>query len=352
MTVDPKDAKNYPTSHFFITLLFENTIMRRLTHAVMVILTIKTNGFSTQKLFYNSLKLFDSKNEKGQHIHSIFFGPSFASYRRLSTKLNVTGMDYLVDSCKNFISTTNQNIQAQIFSDLSHVCLDFLTLFSPNTLALRLLVLCGRTCSIAADLSYDNTMTADEAIFQSIMMIIALKNLTQKLIPLTYLKSRSSFRDRRIYHTMFRKAGFGYIDFLILISDVFQWVEVPNGTIFAEDADNLLITYNGIVVEGDIIYGQRNGASSYELIGNITRAAHLIDGTLHENSGDFVHNRNLASPLTYLEARSTRTLLLRINMKRLKTIIEKDNKMRECIKNLLLIALQDKLSRYSTHAGS
>jgi hypothetical protein len=326
--------------------------MRRLAYAVMVILTIKTNGFSTQKSFYDSFKLFDSKNEKGQHIHSIFFEPSFAGHRRLSTKLSVRGMDYLVDSCKKFISTTNQNIQADIFSDLSHVCLDFLALFSPNTIALRLLVLCGRACSIAADLSFDNTMTVDEATFQSIMMILALKNLTQKLIPLTYPKGRSSFRDRRIYHTIFRKAGFGYVDFLILISDVFQWVEVPDGTIFAEDADNLLITYNGIVVEGDIIYGQRNGASSYELIGNITRAAHLIDGILHENLGDHMHNRNLESPLTYLEARSTRTLLLRINMKRLKTTVEKDNKMRECIKNLLLIALQDKLSRYSTHTDS
>jgi len=48
---------------------------------------------------------------------------------------------------------------------------------------------------------------------------------------------------------------------------------VPDDTIFSEDSDNILIIYNEIVVERHIIYCQRDGATSNEVIGNDARFA-------------------------------------------------------------------------------
>jgi hypothetical protein len=262
----------------------------------------------------------------------------------------------MLDTSQIVATATNPSVQAEIFGDLSHVCLDFLTFFSPDTIILRLLVLCGRTCSIAADISLDNTMTPDEALFQSTMAVIALVNFSETIIPLIRTRARqtASFRDRRIYHSVFRKAGFRYLDYLSLLSDAFQWVELSEGAIVMEDADNLLLTYHGAVfvhhseVGSEHMYGIRNGKMYHDLIGNLTRSIHIIDAKLSsfsERANDDSENRNMMSHLTYLEAKTGGTMLLRLNMKRLTKIAEKDNRIRESIKTLLLIALQEKLSK-------
>lgn len=269
-------------------------------------------------------------------------------------------------------SGTNQNIfEAEVFGDLSHICLDFLTFFSPETIIFRLVVLCGRICSIVADISLDNSITLDEAIFQSIMIFIAFSNFAEKLIPLirTRITRRASFRDKRIYQAIFKKTGMGYLDFLALLSEAFQWIELSEGAIVVEDADNLLFTYRGVVVEHkahesvdgrsretiETYHGLRSDGAgrSFDLIGNLTRATKLIDEKMYitsaycqELSQDGHPNRTLVSPLTFLEAKTTRTLLLRLNMKHLTKIAEKDSKMRESIKTLLLVSLQNKLSKY------
>jgi len=276
----------------------------------------------------------------------------------VKTSMALESFSSLIDTSQIIVTATNPNVQAEIFGDLSHICLDFLTFFSPDTIIIRLLVLCGRTCSIAADISLDNTMTPDEVIFQSTMTVIALVNFAEKMIPLirTRAKQTASFRDRRIYHSVFRKAGFGYLDYLTLLSDAFQWVEISEGTIVMEDADNLFLTYHGVVlvhngaVGGEYIYGSPNGKMYHDVIGNLTRSIHLIDTKLSnavERTDDDLNNRTMMSHLTYLEAKTGPTMLLRLNMKRLTKIAENDNRIRESIKTLLLIALHDKLSNYA-----
>ncbi len=63
-------------------------------------------------------------------------------------------------------SGTNESIEAEIFGDLAHLFLDFATFFSPDTVVLRLFVVCGRIFSILSDYIPDGEMAPDEAFIQ------------------------------------------------------------------------------------------------------------------------------------------------------------------------------------------
>lgn len=355
--------------------------------AIMNLLSVSVHGFTRNRSNFHSSNYLSQRADRNTKTcnrvvsttnHACSYTSMPLGARRNQKQRNVLFSSFsmlpdlepaytLIDGTSHvLVSTTNQKMfEAEVFGDLSHICLDFLTFFSPETIILRLVVLCGRVCSIVADISLDNAITIDEAIFQSIMIFIAFTNFAEKLIPLirTRVTRRASFRDKRIYQSIFKQTGMGYLDFLALLSDAFQWIELSEGAIAIEDADNILLTYHGVVIEhkahesissenSDIVMYYGGAGRSFELIGNLNRAAKLIDDKMYNSENGLElckereHDRQLVSPLTFLEAKTRGTLLLRLNMKRLTKITEKDSKMRESIKTLLLLHLQRKLSKY------
>lgn len=270
------------------------------------------------------------------------------------TKLRIVPLEML-QLPQVVISTTEQNIQAQIFADLAHIILDFATVFSPDTIVLRLFVLCGRAFSILSDFIPDGEMTPDELLFQASMFTLSSNNLVKKCVPLLRsCNQTASFRDRRLYQNVFSQAGFSLAQYTSLLANgALEWVEIPPRSIHLENEDNLLVSYRGIVFHpgngnDNAIYGKRNGRRHHDFIGNLSAAAKkLTDEGLKKRSAEARKKRSLLR----VQTGSIEATLLRINTRRLLEAVSEDDVIAECVKNLYFNAIQDKLTYYEP-AGS
>ena len=250
------------------------------------------------------------------------------------------------------VSTGQQNVEAEVFADLAHIILDFATFFSPDTLILRLCILCGRVFAILSDYLPDGRLTPDEIVVQSSMLSLSSCKFMKMFLPVLQSASQtSSFKDRRIYQSIFRKAGFTWPQYKFLISNgSFEWIEAPADSTLFESGDNLLLTYRGTVckvVKSSRpriydVYGRRNGKCSHDFIGDLSLTKELVDqGRQHQKTSNQVDSYARA-PLQFLTTGIAGATLLRINTDRLLESAQ-DRLVRECVKNLFFNAIQDRL---------
>lgn len=294
-----------------------------------------------------------------------------------STQRQMSLVDSLLQSSSILIGLpADNNVEAEIFRDLAHVFLDLATFFSPDTILLRLLLVFGRCFAILSDYIPDQMMMPDEFIFQLSMLGYSSRKFLQKFEVVLHSTSKSStFRDRRVYHTSFRPAGFTWTQYMALMNDALEWVEAPDGAILFEDKANLLVMSGGLVhtrnhLNDDVEIYRRSGRSSRGIIGDLSMLSRLntdeewkdIKRSSSKNSQhDTASNKNAQSiedarqnDSRMLQAWGTGTgaSLLRINTERLFNVAKKDPRIAECTKNLYFSAMQERLQHYEHDSKS
>ncbi len=252
---------------------------------------------------------------------------------------------------------SNSNVEVEVFSDLAHLLLDFATMFSPNTIMLKLLILCGRVFSILSDLTPDGSITTDEFVFQSSMLAIASYNVVNMFEPLFHAAMQDvSFQDRRIYQRVFRSAGFTWSQFKYLLANgSLEWVDVPPNSALIEPIENLLIPYQGSVHMMDpkrqdhMVYGQRTGDKAHpmhEFIGDLNCTKSIVDayGIKKKEKKADLQDR---SDVQILSSEHGVSRLLRINTKRILETSRKDPRLDSSIKNFFFKAILSLCESYA-----
>lgn len=277
-----------------------------------------------------------------------------------------------VDSANVLIS--QQSLEAEILSDLAHLCLDFATLFSPDTIVLRLFVICGRVFNILADYIPDRQMTTDEIVIQSFMLSLSCRNFFLMFQELLRSSGQpASFQDRRIYQTIFRPAGFTWSQYKLLVSDgALEWVQGSPDSTLCESRQNLLLTYRGTVLKlqpGRMyeVYGRRNGRCSHDYVGDLSLVKDLLDISCGSNrrspKGKQIHqalphdvasiaNTNCGhqSEFQILQIGKLGATILRINTYKLLESAKADASIAECTKNLIFNGIHAKLKHYDDYS--
>ncbi len=347
----------YQTIQIYKTTINHNR-NRLISIAIMKTLSLLTSALALHETFafMNSNSI---KNGRG------FLRPSIQETQISAVESSTTSQNMILsaDSVQDFSTATvaqnagmlissQQNHEAQLFGDLAHFLLDVVTFSSPDTMLLRLLILCGRICSILSDYVPDHSMTYDEIAFQSTMLTIAGNKFYKKLsTTISSLKEATSFRDGRIYRNMFSPAGFTWIQYkTLLLSEVLQWSMYKPGEIFVQDSSSLFITYKGEVEQfKDGLISRRYGSCGsiycHEVIGDLSQGSEIVlDRKKRKSLKD---RQDVEEKVNIFRSGSTGSMLLRIDVNKLMQISEDDDDISENTKNLYLNVMQKKLISYS-----
>jgi hypothetical protein len=307
------------------------------THSTLLFFIIlglseEVQGFTTGRAFVPI-----SKQRANRNIKILEQGSQARRTRSTKRDMITPLMDISVVS--------NSNVEVEVFADLSHILLDFGTMFSPNTLLLKLFVLCGRVFSILSDLTPDGSITTDEFLFQSCMLALSSYNVINMIMPLIRSTSQTtSFQDRRIYQSIFRPIGFTWSQFKFLIANgSFEWVDISPKSTLIETKENLLITYRGTISrksprkQDSQVYGQRIGRCSHDFIGDLTSTKEIVDSYGTNYKQNLILQED-ADP-QILTTDNDRVLLLRINTERILQSAQKDPLIDYATKNLFFHAV-------------
>jgi len=250
----------------------------------------------------------------------------------------------------------NQNIEAEVFGDLAHIALDFVTFFSPDPIVLRFIILVGRIFSILSDYIPDHYLTPDEALFQFSMLILSGKMMWESstILVSSYSKA-TSFKDKKIYLIFFLPVGFTWMQYKALSSDVFEWVELSPGKFILEEDDSILLTYKGDVYHYiDHLniqrYGRCNSTRVIDMVGNLDFLEKLLYVKYYKKrktkSAQFEYlnsTENQQSQIT-LRAGQGGSILLRIKMKKLLERANNDEDLSASTRQLLSNGIQNRLA--------
>ena len=290
---------------------------------------------------------------------------------------------YSLCSGASSIFCLNENVEAEIFGDMSHITLDLATFLSPDTASLRLLLFLGRIFSIASDYIPDHKMSADEGIFQLVMLAYSSRQLIKSvLLPFVPLVHQSyengdpilAFRHRRAYLKTFYCAGFTYSQYQVLIaSGALRWISLSphtNMTLWQKDESDFMYLLHRGPVYHIMIHDEVNGypvdlyeaspATKINLIFDYMSACRLIDGdsrsekrVFHRTSRSSLGNQNKPSSpkqlasFGLLKAGDNGAMLLQMNIQRVLEIMKDDDDISKCMKRLIFLGLQEKLSTTS-----
>jgi hypothetical protein len=325
---------------------------------------------STQPAFLSTTRKNGKSNYHRHHRQQIKKQKKHHRYDHERSAVSPMMEAVAVDSANVLIS--QQSLEAEILSDLAHLCLDFATLFSPDTIVLRLFVICGRVFNILADYIPDRQMTTDEIVIQSFMLSLSCRNFFVMFQELLRSSGQpASFQDKRIYHAIFSPAGFTWGQYKLLVSiGALEWVHGAPDSTLCESRQNLLLTYRGTVLKlqpGKVyeVYGRRNGRCCHDYIGDLSLVKDLVDvscGTRRaprgkqvvlnqEQQGEFphgttFHSSDQPSEFQILQIGKTGAIILRINTHKLIESVKADATIAECTKNLIFNAIHAKLKHY------
>ena len=249
--------------------------------------------------------------------------------------------------------SAEQNHEAQFYGNMAHLILDYLTFcIEIDGIAIQFLLFLGRVFSILSDYVPDHTITCDELIFQSTMLTVSFKMILEKVhTALSSLNEVTSFKDKRIYKTMFFPAGFTWIQYKTLLSsNALRWAHYDPG--MRINCDNILsITYKGEIEQ---VNDGTKFAKRYGVIGDLSQVPQFSESSserrnLLENKNknqdeecDLNHERQHV-----LCAGKEGLTLLQIDMKKLFKHGNKDAKIFESTKNLYFNAMRNVLVSYS-----
>jgi len=272
----------------------------------------------------------------------------------------------------------NENNVAELFEDLSHLTLDLATFLSPDTVSLRLLLFLGRIFSIASDYIPDHKMYTEEEFFQLGMLTYSEYQLFIRSalprIPLVIQNYENvdpawTFRYRRVYLKAFYSAGFSYSQYQVLQANgILRWVTLAPFTNIAlgredeESADYMYLLYRGPIYH---VINRKDDQRAFHLdlcdkkinlICDSMSARRLIEdkdqgienpslyrlttrsSSLSSSSSQDFPSRSL------LQAGAAGAMLLEMNIQRLLDLMKDDDEISRCMKHLLLLGLEERLS--------
>lgn len=250
---------------------------------------------------------------------------------------------------------SDQQLEAEVLSDVSHVALDFSTLLSPNTAVIRLFTLIGRVLVISSDYIQDHYISPDEWVFQLFMLGYSTHSFLKSVRPLVAAATSNStltVRDRKAYSLLFDIIGMSVLQFKTLItSETLEWVQLGPNEEMQLDGDFIYWLYSG---ETSSTRGDCNSTSdsiSSRIFGEVQFARKLQEPLLtaskKKSKVKKVESTEVAPESRWRKIYVGRggAVLLRISTNKLLDLMNDDAELSASVQRLVLLCMQEKLTR-------
>ena len=264
-----------------------------------------------------------------------------------------------------------QTSEISLLHDASSIALDASTVFTTNTVCLRLCNVIGRVVIMSADYTSGDSISPVEWAFQTTMLVIAARLFIQSAWPLmmaALLTSSLSVRDRRAYSMLFRAMGLTILQFkTLLATSALDWIEYQPNESVEVTGEYIYFLYSGDVTIYDT--GSKTGNSNHVVGGtDIARIepcvsdrifgdiqfAKVLETSVYNRarkntqSDRMPRNQENSSfhmpPPSSCIVGSNGASVLRIFTPKLLKLMENDDELSITIQRLVLLCMQKKLS--------
>lgn len=258
-------------------------------------------------------------------------------------------------------SSPDPEVEAEVFSNLSHAFGEILPLMGGPTLIFRLSILFGRTFQLAADYISDKSVLSKELPFELPLLGISLVLVWRSLAPiLKAVFTTPSELDQIVFEQLFEPVGVNWLQFRSLLATAcIDWVEKDPGHVLESETESAVLDdtvylywlYEGEVsahYQGDLMWEvERHDGKSIDdptAVGLFADMKFLYSLDLkekHDQSKEEV--KIVRYPLATLKVGSKGASLMRISSSRLFDLMEHDEQLEASIRKLLLKSLQRKV---------
>lgn len=252
-------------------------------------------------------------------------------------------------------------LEAELLSDASHVALDFSTLFSPNTAMIRLFTLVGRVLLLSSDYIQDKYVSPDEWVFQLFMLVLSTQSFLRSVSPMIAAAASNStltVRDRKAFTLLFDIVGLSMLQFKTLLgSKTLEWVQLGANEEIELNGEYMYWLYSGetfSTIPGD--YDSTSKSISSRIFGEV-HFARMLQESLYTVSKKSKATKEEAAekPLeasissqSKIYAGEDGAVLLRMSTTKLLELMNDDNELSVSVQRLVLLCMQEKLSRSSS----
>lgn len=272
--------------------------------------------------------------------------------------------------------SSSPQLKTEILNDVSHLTLDMTTFLSPRTAWLRLFNLIGRVLIITSDYIQDGTVTLDEWTFQASMLAVSLYLFVRSAWPLLlaiFSITSLTVRDRRAYALLFQAVGLTALQFKsLLVSKTLEWIEYKPYASVDLDGDFMYFLYSGEVTMS--VSGPAEFKDSIDdcdssvclvssrIIGDV-QFVKALDESLYKSAMNSKRDKktddeDTTSPTANVDTPESRFVIgangaavLRISTHKLLRLMKNDTELSTSIQRLVLLCMQEKLSRALRHEG-
>lgn len=287
--------------------------------------------------------------------------------------------------------SSDPRLEVELLNDVSHVALDVMTFLSPRTAWLRLCNVIGRVLILSSDyIQVDtNAIGLDEWAFQASMLAMSIYLFARSAAPLmNAVLSITSFsvRDRRAYAILFQDVGLSVLQFKsLLVSTTLDWIDLKPRDTTDLDGEYMYFLYSGeatmstsssgasrttkdddvVIAEGGACEDDSSEVSERldvrsRIIGDLQFATRLeasVYKTSSTNSKSDKKSKITSTgaapslPVSRFVVGPNGATVLRISTHKLLKLMKNDSELSASIQRLVLIAMQEKLSRMLLQDG-
>ena len=290
--------------------------------------------------------------------------PSMSSSIHSAASVSSTPSNLLVATSR--LIASDPRLEAEVLNDASHMALDVSTFFSPNTAWLRLCNVIGRVLLLTSDFIQDDSISPDEMIFQISMLAISTRMFLRSAWPLmlaVFSVSSLTVRERRTHALLSEAVGVTVLQFkTLLASRALDWVDYSPDEVVELNGEHMYFLYSGEATSGKnkdtsadavVLFDEEKVHISSRIFGDV-HFAKVLDESLRKKAKTTSKSDKSKTPDaggSTLAARSSLVVgpngasMLRISTSKLLQLMENDDELSTSIQRLVLLCMQEKLSR-------
>jgi hypothetical protein len=252
-------------------------------------------------------------------------------------------------------------VEAEVFSDLSHAFGEVLPLMGGPTLIFRLSILVGRAFQVASDYLSDQSVLSDDFAFEIPLLGVSSVLVWRSLAPiLQAVLTTPSPLDEIVFEQLFQPVGVNWLQFRSMLATCIDWVDIEPGHVLESedeapalnDTVYLYWLYEGEVAgyyKGDLMWEveRHNGKSidDPKAVGLFADMKFLYSLDLKEKKAKSLDNEVavVRYPLATLIVGRKGATLMRIESEKMFDLMDHDEQLAASIRKLLLKSLQRKV---------
>mmetsp|Transcript_23690 Transcript_23690/g.27269 ORF Transcript_23690/g.27269 Transcript_23690/m.27269 type:complete len:434 (-) Transcript_23690:79-1380(-) len=296
-----------------------------------------------------------------------------------------TSVLYLISSPQELVCSAIKTCDKTfVLNEVERFSLNFMIYLTPEVFILRLAAFIGWSLDVYSDFRPGHIVTADEAIYQIIMMGITTPLFFKSAIPALSASLKSTSRiDEITYIFLFRPVGVTWLQYKVLSNGVIDWIDVEPDSVISSDKNGTQYIHHEEGDKQEYLYWLYSGEASIFI--NESMVYHIdrkrgksidcadefgllasedffrqIEKLSKKRSGKKEKRKNRKSkeeasqvdiPRMTVSSGPKGAKVMRLNTKMILKLMENDENLNASIRQLLLIGAQRKVGTFLSNTS-